>query len=960
MPVPPSWPDGPCPQCLETTGLPSTATPSALPRPGQIFGTYRIAGELGHGGMGTVFDAEHLESGRRVALKVLHHALDSPDVRQRFLREGRLAASINHPNSVYVFGSEEIDGMPVISMELVPGGTLAERIRREGPLPPRQAVEAILQVIAGLEAAQTIGILHRDVKPSNCFVDSDGTLKIGDFGLSLSTTARGDAQLTQTGAFLGTPVFSSPEQLRGDELDVRSDIYAVGVTLYLMLTGRTPFEGENIVRLIATVLDKPAPSPRTIRPDIPKALDRVVLRCLEKVPSARFKDYAELRQALATFSSAAPEPAALGRRFVAGGVDFLLLFVVAPGMTDGFESFVRGTYENLPFSWLAELGSLVWVLTYFGLAEGLWGASPGKALFRLRVVDGRRMFPGVRWAMVRALIYYVVPRLPTWGRNDSPAGEWVEIGASCALFALLFVTARRRNGFAGLHDLASGTRVIVSSAFETRPAGSTAPERQTAADLASRIGPYDVIGPLSGSAAQLVLADDARLMRKLWIRTQPLGTPPVASALRRVGRPGRLRWLNGRRSDDECWDAYEAPSGRPLVDLLDRPRSWREVRFWLCDLAEELQAAAATETLPDVLALDRVWITSDGRAKLLDFPAPSVRSFSASAATSESFLGEVAHAALTGGVSTPAFGAPQVPLPLHAREFLELYPEVKDLNGYVEQLRALLLKASAVSRRRRLALVCGCVTIPLVFGLIAVRLSDPRVLEFQRELSSLRQCLDQHTAWNRGAARDAHARERVALEVYIAHRFAPLVSDRRGPWMSGYASGSFESAERLTIEQMVSRHPTPTPEELADARAVLAGRIKYFEASDSREQPGPRSIPFIFLVVLVNVKWLAIPSLVSSFVFGGGILLRLLGLAIVTRDGAPLPEWPWRAVWRTLLVWSPLIASAASIRLLGDGFVGIASATAFALIFVAGAVWSVVRPERGVQDRLAGTFLVPR
>ena len=198
-----------------------------------------------------------MENGRRVALKVLSQALDSPEARHRFFREGRLAASINHPNSVYVFGTEELGGIPLISMELVAGGTLEDRVRNCGPLPAPAAVDAVLQIIAGLEVAQRVGIIHRDVKPSNCFVDADGTVKIGDFGLSISTAVRAETALTASGNFLGTPAFCSPEQLRGEELNARSDIYSVGATLFYLLTGHTPFQSKNVVALIATVLEQP-------------------------------------------------------------------------------------------------------------------------------------------------------------------------------------------------------------------------------------------------------------------------------------------------------------------------------------------------------------------------------------------------------------------------------------------------------------------------------------------------------------------------------------------------------------------------------------------------------------------------------------------------------------------------------------------------------------------------------
>jgi serine/threonine protein kinase len=296
-----------------------------LPQPGEQFGHYTIVRALGAGGMGAVYEAEDLESGRRVALKVLSHRLDSPDARERFFREGRLAASINHPNSVYIFGTEEIGGTPVIAMELVSGGTLQERVRARGPLPTGEAVDCVLQIIEGLEAAQRIGILHRDVKPSNCYVGEDGAVKIGDFGLSISNAVRTEPALTATGAFLGTPAFCSPEQLRGEELNARSDMYSVGATLFYLLTGRTPFDAPNMVQLLATVLEQRAPSPRKIRPEIPQGLAKVVLRCLEKQPGERFKSYADLARGLTPYSSTAPTPATLGLRFLAGVVDMTLL-----------------------------------------------------------------------------------------------------------------------------------------------------------------------------------------------------------------------------------------------------------------------------------------------------------------------------------------------------------------------------------------------------------------------------------------------------------------------------------------------------------------------------------------------------------------------------------------------------------------------------------------------------------
>jgi serine/threonine protein kinase len=161
-----------------------------------------------------------------VALKILNQALDSPKARKRFLREGQIAASIDHPSSVYVFGTEEIARTPVIGMKLVAGDTLRDRVATSGASPASEAVDDILQIIAGLEAAQQEGVLHRNIKPSNCFVDPDGAIKIGDSGLSITTTVRTESNLTGSGSLFGTPAYGSVEQLRGEELTVRSDMHA--------------------------------------------------------------------------------------------------------------------------------------------------------------------------------------------------------------------------------------------------------------------------------------------------------------------------------------------------------------------------------------------------------------------------------------------------------------------------------------------------------------------------------------------------------------------------------------------------------------------------------------------------------------------------------------------------------------------------------------------------------------
>src|SRR5688572_16210029 len=370
---------------------------------GDRWGSYAIGRLLGRGGMGEVYDAEHLPSGRRVALKVLSSRLQNAEERARFLREGQLAASVSHPHTVYIFGSEEIDGTPVISMELLPGGTLKDRVVANGPLPPADAVAAVLDVVGGLDAAAAAGILHRDIKPSNCFIDHDGVVKVGDFGLSISTLARDVHQQLVTSGFEGTPQFAPPEQLRGEPLDVRADIYSVGATLYYLLTGRPPFDAPDLRELFAKVTtDTPAP-PRKLRRDIPPRLSAVVMRCLAKSPHDRPASYPVLADALRPFLAGQDRPAPLAIRTVAGMIDAWIIVGIPVGLiTTILADPLSGSPERA-----AAVANLGWMATivYYLVLEGATGASLGKRLFGLRVVSGTGLSPTWPQAAARAVLF---------------------------------------------------------------------------------------------------------------------------------------------------------------------------------------------------------------------------------------------------------------------------------------------------------------------------------------------------------------------------------------------------------------------------------------------------------------------------------------------------------------------------------------------------------------------------
>jgi hypothetical protein len=331
-------------------------------------------------------------------------------------------------------------------------------------------------------------------------------------------------------------------------------------------------------------------------------------------------------------------------------------------------------------------------ILYYALLEGLWGAGAGKLLCGLRVAGPERNPPGVLRAGLRVLVYLVPPMLPYWlgfGLNPTAylsSPQWVQLVVGFSVYvimALLFVTARRRNGFAAVQDLVSGTRVISRTAFSARPGLSVSEAPPPNLDSAPTVGPYHVLQTLADSGGvKWVLAYDLKLLRKVWLREVPPETPPVPPLLRNLGRVGRLRWLTGKRSPEENWDAFEAPTGQPFLELVRHPQPWGEVRYWLHDLAEEISAAQKDGTLP-VLALDRVWITVEGRAKLLDFSAPGLPSSASSQAPKaaaaappmvsfsastlqpfNAFLNAVAATALSGSPGAGTQPAAEVGMPL--------------------------------------------------------------------------------------------------------------------------------------------------------------------------------------------------------------------------------------------------------------------------------------------------------
>jgi serine/threonine-protein kinase len=250
-----------------------------------VVGRYRLLERIGSGGMADVWAAEDTHLRRRVALKILHKrfAQDREFV-ERFRREAEAAASLQHPNIVAVFDRGEIDGTYFIAMQFVEGRSMKELI--DAGLTPQQASALVIQVLEAAKFAHRHNVIHRDLKPQNVIVDSEGRARVTDFGIARA----GVSEITQTGSVMGTAHYLSPEQAQGLEVTAASDLYSVGVILYEALTRRVPFEGESAVAVALKQVSQPPQRPSSLNPAVSPALDAVVMRALEKDPSRRFHD----------------------------------------------------------------------------------------------------------------------------------------------------------------------------------------------------------------------------------------------------------------------------------------------------------------------------------------------------------------------------------------------------------------------------------------------------------------------------------------------------------------------------------------------------------------------------------------------------------------------------------------------------------------------------------------------
>ena len=312
---------------------------------GQIIdGKYRVNHVLGHGGMSVVVAAEHLQLGQRVAIKFLRaSALANPEAVARFEREARSAARIRSEHVARVMDVGRLPtGADYMVIEFLEGQDLSQVIATRGPLPVKDAVGYILQACDAIGEAHSLGIVHRDLKPANIFMahrpNRSIVIKVLDFGISKTMAFGGvpTSNLTDASAVMGSPLYMSPEQLRSTrDADARSDIWALGATLYQLLAGVTPFQAETVAMLCIVILSQPPHPLRARRSDVPPELEAVVLRCLEKDPARRFASVAELVHALQPFASDFVPRQSNARQSRSRAVALVTLAVVVFGVAAG-------------------------------------------------------------------------------------------------------------------------------------------------------------------------------------------------------------------------------------------------------------------------------------------------------------------------------------------------------------------------------------------------------------------------------------------------------------------------------------------------------------------------------------------------------------------------------------------------------------------------------------------------
>jgi len=963
-------------------------------REGSVIGRYRLQRPLGRGGFAQVWEAEDLDSGRRVALKVLKKRMSvSDEAVERFRREGKLAAQIASPSCVFVFGAGMTDARPFMAMEVMQGGTIQDRLDREKRFSVSDSVRCALDILDGLEAAHRAGILHRDLKPSNCFLDNSGRVKVGDFGISRTLEAGQD--LTRTDSFIGTPLFASPEQLRGHDLDERTDFYSLGVTLYTLLAGRQPFEANNVSDLLGKILIEKPPSMRSLGLRVPRRLERIVTRLLDRDREHRYTDHERLRRDLAAFDFQTMEPAPLWRRTLAGVVDWGVLMAakgaILLAVIEAYSISIAGLLDIL----------LPFAATYFFITEFRLGASPGKLVFGLRVVGvgTQRQW---RPFLLRSLLFAYFPNLfgdvmgtvalvQRWSVFDLwnlPRPVGLIAGYSpFVLLAVLFSSARLQNGFAAWHDRWSHTRVVQSGRRSMAMTAAPTSIELTPLEAPRSLGPYLVHGRLTATRhGQLLVGRDATLDRLVWIHeyTETTDAPAVDEIA--TPRSGWLRWLQRGFTGGRRWDAFEALPGAPLRHWIDStgPQAWGVVREVVHALARAVQAPAGDQE--DIqFGADRIWIGTDGRPHVLPFAVrPGDAREPEPDGDSISVLGAVMRRMLKGPDALVATGAPvQAVVPGHADPILSRLcgpsPTYASAKTVADDLGRCLKRRPHVTRMQRaltMAGPAGAMLFMTALFWMLFHLPVPDVVHAPHYVRILR-----HLEGEEHRATEASVKEATLMRKVMAQIWREIEQDReRIGWPEGVNSAevgpgqfaeamvgatsaevglgriaatmrmySFDNnptAVRQQFREAGELYPVLTAEEETAARTW---RSSHLSKHAQTVTPVLAMTIGLFGTALLSIVWVPMAGLLR-----GNLSFWTAGVRVRMADG--LRPSRGRVFLRALLGASPLIVGCLIIALVG---VSTAVAAATVLVLIVAIVHAFICPQASIADSIAGTVLVP-
>lgn len=955
---------------------------TALDPDPESIGGYRLLRQIGKGGMGVVYEAEPPGGGSRVAVKVLApRQATSQTAVDRFRQEGRLASQLAHPRCVFVLAADTDAGRPYIVMELMPGRTLKDLVEAEGRLAPDVAVAHILDVIDGLAEAHRVGMIHRDIKPSNCFLTADGRVKVGDFGLSKSLAA-GDRHLTQSGTFLGTVLFASPEQIRGEPLDYTSDVYSVCATLYYLLAGEAPYHHESLTAALAKAISEPPVPIREKQPDVSRGLEAVIMRGLERDRDRRWHSLDDLREALVSQLPSrrhVARPRAVISAYLLDRIVIAILTVPALVVLQWANLDGDNRIEVFEPHWLA----IAIMIGYFAILEGVFGVTPGKWLLGLRVSRlGQASPPGVSRAIPRTIVFHSL----FFGVAGLPQQliVWIgpQIGGSVGGFAFiaclagLLVQLRKKWGHRGFHDFATGCHVTQQPLpirklrlriQQPTPLQVLLPTPEE--PLPGALGGYTIRGRIAvqPSSEQVWLGEDGSLSRRvlIWLKPDGCGEFTAAEAsrpsrLRRLSR-GTLRWAG----QDYEWIAFAAPLGGPLRDTIaaQGPLPWADARFLLEQLVEEFRAAQSDGTMPPRLGLDQVWVERNGRIELLDC------SLANGATPSQPPLGlvrEVASLALEGRPRCTQ-GMIRAPVPPHAAPILHRlftnggYPTLADLQRELNETQNHRPEVTPAIRAAQMGIQAAVVGIGwlLMFvltfgtGLILILSAINSSIQVEEARAALANPEKRAALADRpelaGALKNPNAPRRLDA---LQKRLEDEIQARRA---------TLFSPQRMVLEQY-EEHALPElrgklrPSAIREA-IQWAGAPEH---SPRGQSPSPWSAPqtFVFIVLLI----IPIGMVTAAAVLRGGLSLLLAGIALVRADGGKATRR--QCALRSAVVWFPITAllyGSAAVQVFAPerayAALGL-EVLALALLPVYVAI-ALRFPSRAPQDRVTGTYLVP-